>query len=808
MFLIIALLLFGNSIVVLSDNEETPPAKDNTGIIKRIAVITSYLTGVNAKKESPHVYFRADVKRPTRDEIDSVLSAGKTEEGQCNYLVHYTPGDQIQLEATPECRDGLAKVDVEAIQRFGIQAEEQKAFDTVAEFTVRQVAQAVSASVDVSVDQLKVVFEKGLDGKEYGSIFANPGNSLFIEILYPKEKAGKSLTYDSHTGGGVVELGKDNCLLKYWISNSQTPEAEVPTAVLPVLERPYVWSWDPEKNSAPNEQTRIENERLGKTPLGKLYLETTSMAEPGRLSLLYFPESGTLNTADNDRDYLHVGLYCNSQKPTYENTITRTIIRKNPLVFYVAGLWHPPLQSDEKFLAKLRSYGFHIVPHWYDDTAQDIRVSASQLKDLVDQETRQWENLQTKVGKFDLIGYSMGGLVGRYFLANLGQYSLVRTFITLGSPHLGTPLVVPIIKLCPKPSYDMSIEGCRLLKQFFDNLNVKNALGNELGDLGEGILQMHPQSDFINRELQWPQKGAVKMILFGSPRAELPNAWTKEFIKGIPLGVWTAELIGEDLSWLLGLPTETRQLFHDFVLTFTQKDGDGKVPITSSWANEPSRSVGNLVDERILLEIPHRAFFESDVSHKAIAHKLLGLPFSVFSAGSPINLYAYDSFGNVVGRKAGTIQEEIPEASYEVTGGDVQLIFVSGEKPIQAVIDGTGDGTVSIKTYRETSSSISYSSFPEVPVNHGAKMAMSGGQEGNPPVLQIDTNGDGVIDEQKAPAIFEFQNKPSLSPPQEKTGTVDLIFPGEEDSFSPGIIFGIAGLFVILGLWWYRKRKQ
>ncbi len=39
---------------------------------------------------------------------------------------------------------------------------------------------------------------------------------------------------------------------------------------------------------------------------------------------------------------------------------------------------------------------------------------------------------------FDLVGFSMGGIVGRYYLQRLGGLSRVRRFITLGSPHHGT----------------------------------------------------------------------------------------------------------------------------------------------------------------------------------------------------------------------------------------------------------------------------------------------------------------------------------------------------------------------------------
>jgi len=41
-------------------------------------------------------------------------------------------------------------------------------------------------------------------------------------------------------------------------------------------------------------------------------------------------------------------------------------------------------------------------------------------------------------GSFDLVGFSMGGLVARYYLQRLGGLERVRRFITISSPHRGT----------------------------------------------------------------------------------------------------------------------------------------------------------------------------------------------------------------------------------------------------------------------------------------------------------------------------------------------------------------------------------
>jgi triacylglycerol lipase len=42
--------------------------------------------------------------------------------------------------------------------------------------------------------------------------------------------------------------------------------------------------------------------------------------------------------------------------------------------------------------------------------------------------------------RFDLVGYSMGGLVCRYYLQRLGGLERVRRFITIAAPHRGSVL--------------------------------------------------------------------------------------------------------------------------------------------------------------------------------------------------------------------------------------------------------------------------------------------------------------------------------------------------------------------------------
>ncbi|MGW1639977.1 esterase/lipase family protein [Streptomyces lavendulae] len=69
----------------------------------------------------------------------------------------------------------------------------------------------------------------------------------------------------------------------------------------------------------------------------------------------------------------------------------------------------------------------------YSPFTRDLRVTARHL-------ARRVEELCERSGqdRVDLVGHSLGGLVGRYYVQRLGGDARVRTLVTLGTPHEGT----------------------------------------------------------------------------------------------------------------------------------------------------------------------------------------------------------------------------------------------------------------------------------------------------------------------------------------------------------------------------------
>ncbi|MFE5523687.1 esterase/lipase family protein [Streptomyces virginiae] len=77
--------------------------------------------------------------------------------------------------------------------------------------------------------------------------------------------------------------------------------------------------------------------------------------------------------------------------------------------------------------------GRHVEAYNYSPFTLDLRVTARHL-------ARRVEELCERTGqeRVDLVGHSLGGLVGRYYVQRLGGDRRVRTLVTLGTPHSGT----------------------------------------------------------------------------------------------------------------------------------------------------------------------------------------------------------------------------------------------------------------------------------------------------------------------------------------------------------------------------------
>jgi triacylglycerol lipase len=75
--------------------------------------------------------------------------------------------------------------------------------------------------------------------------------------------------------------------------------------------------------------------------------------------------------------------------------------------------------------------------------------------------------------RFDLVGFSMGGLTSRYYLQRLGGASRVRRFITLSTPHRGSLLAWFV----NNPGCRQMRPGSEFLKDLANDAHLLKGLG-------------------------------------------------------------------------------------------------------------------------------------------------------------------------------------------------------------------------------------------------------------------------------------------------------------------------------------------
>lgn len=118
------------------------------------------------------------------------------------------------------------------------------------------------------------------------------------------------------------------------------------------------------------------------------------------------------------------------------------------------------------------------------DGTGDLRDAAGALSDRVDEVLK-----RTGAASVDLVGYSAGGVIVRYYVAELGGEEKVRRVVTVASPHHGTDLAA----LATSLGGGSCAEACRQLDPGSDLLRDLNR-GDETPD-GPQWLSLWTETD-------------------------------------------------------------------------------------------------------------------------------------------------------------------------------------------------------------------------------------------------------------------------------------------------------------------------
>lgn len=133
---------------------------------------------------------------------------------------------------------------------------------------------------------------------------------------------------------------------------------------------------------------------------------------------------------------------------------------RNPILL-VHGLWDTG-KVFRKLSAHLTELGWSV--HAIDLSPNNSSVGLDKLAQQVAAFAKERFGPH---GNFDLVGFSMGGLVSRYYVQRLGGSDRVQRFVTISSPHNGTLM-----------AYALPLEGTVQMRpnsEFLEDLNADAA---------------------------------------------------------------------------------------------------------------------------------------------------------------------------------------------------------------------------------------------------------------------------------------------------------------------------------------------
>ena len=119
------------------------------------------------------------------------------------------------------------------------------------------------------------------------------------------------------------------------------------------------------------------------------------------------------------------------------------IALKYPMIFVLVHGINDTSHVFKTMRAAFENQGHRcIVPSLTpNDGSKGLEYLAKQLQDIISAEMTGVE------GDISLVGFSMGGLISRYYLQELDGHNIVRRFFSISAPHHGTVLAYLALNL-------------------------------------------------------------------------------------------------------------------------------------------------------------------------------------------------------------------------------------------------------------------------------------------------------------------------------------------------------------------------
>jgi len=391
------------------------------------------------------------------------------------------------------------------------------------------------------------------------------------------------------------------------------------------------------------------------------------------------------------------------------------------------------------------------------------------------------------VDKVDLVCHSMGGLVASQYIArNPANGSKIRRIITLGTPYEGAPMLLHVAAMGDLHQTDSGFAS--VLDKLFDEwpkkiVNLVALLSGLTFNVRTGMpgsAELSPTLDFAREHpfksdlyayktsLKVSEYQSILTALFSSiPYSRVLSAQNN--IKSSDgAGILSSHM---NSTFLVGSGKRTITSVMFLPGTFIITDlgfgsGDGTVPY------ESATMLGNMPQSKIkVFQADHGELAAREDCVKEIITILrtdenflytgepaivASTPYTVIRAACPVDISIRKNEETLT-NNPGVFSESASFGEMYLLGEDGNIkLFVLDDGDYDVKMHGTGDGTMdySIRYYNADNQLKEARSFKDVPITPKTVIS-TGTKENQKTLLNVDSNGDGTVDQELEPEIHK-----------------------------------------------------
>lgn len=415
---------------------------------------------------------------------------------------------------------------------------------------------------------------------------------------------------------------------------------------------------------------------------------------------------------------------------------------------------------------------------------------------------------QTGSNKVDVIAHSTGGLLVKKFAMDHPLDNHIGKAIFVGVPNTGAPKAIKTL-----------LQG--------DNFGIPWLADGEMKKLVENfpvVYDLSPSQQYFNTKGSYIK--IIDQSLSGSTSHDLDFNQANSFLTSDhnlnSQALTNAQNLhttnfdnfdmrnsGVDLYSIDGCKAGTiskvierrsKDIFGNIIVSYDQPQetpGDGTVPLESA-TNVPMDSS----HKYYALKADHGKMPSQDGIRQEIVNLISGGSLSVasslitqdiskckldgnaISVFSPLDIEIIDQDGNTAGLIEGSIQNNIPNADFEIMGEHKFVYLPNDEGQTYTIkINGTDTGTFTLREDEIANNQIQQTQiFSDIPVTTNLTGEVNLGIDNSTTTLSLDPNGDGIIDQTIQPSsIIKDTTLPELRIAF-STSTQSIVFSSTDDS--------------------------